>query len=55
MRSPLRNLAVLRVAFKNIPQSLTITEADGSQTDKARSAEDFFVGELVTKNIDKYA
>ena len=43
------------MAFRNVTQTIIVTEADGSNSEKVRSAEDCFVADLVAKNVDKYA
>lgn len=54
VRSGLRNLAMLRVPFINQSVTYSVTEADGSNVQKTRSAEDNFISELISKSIDKY-
>lgn len=53
-RSGLRHLAMLKLPFINAPSTYTVTNAEGTQEQKTRSAEDNFVADLISKGIDKY-
>jgi hypothetical protein len=45
---------MLRVPFINQSVTYSVTEADGSNVQKTRSAEDNFISELISKSIDKF-
>ena len=53
--SPLRQLAFMKVNFKDEPRTTETKESDGQVHQKVRAAEDAFLQEFISFHVDKYA